>query len=141
MDGLSAAASAIAVVSLAVQIAESLRELCDFWDSIQEAPEDIRAILNDLRLLELVIGDIRRSGEVHSADAVTSLALESCSQKVFSLVVVVNDIEPGFRAASRRKRGWSSFKAALKGGKLKRFRDSLSETKLTLLLARQGSSE
>jgi hypothetical protein len=45
MDGLSAAASAIAVVSLAVQIAESLRELCDFWDSIQEAPEDIKAIL------------------------------------------------------------------------------------------------
>jgi hypothetical protein len=79
MDGLSAAASAIAVVSLGVQIAESLRELCDFWDSIQEAPEDIKAILKDLRILELVISDIRRSGDLHGVDPLSSLALESCS--------------------------------------------------------------
>jgi hypothetical protein len=141
MDVLSGIASGIAVGSLTIQIAESLRELCDFWGSIQDASKDIGAILNDLRLLEHAIDTIRRFEAIHGADPLTDDVVESCSQKVASLVAVVKDIEPGFRASSRRKRAWSSFKAALKEGKLNKFRESLAETKLTLVLARQGLSE
>jgi hypothetical protein len=36
MDGLSAAASGIAVVSLAIQLAESLKKLHEFFEAVHE---------------------------------------------------------------------------------------------------------
>lgn len=55
MEGLSAAASGIAVVSIAVQLANSIKSLCEFWGSVQDAPDDIRAIVKELGLLSAVL--------------------------------------------------------------------------------------
>lgn len=67
--------------------------------------------------------------------------LESCAGQVIALVSLVDDFEPGFASMSRRVRKWSAFKATLQSGKIKKFRVSLEETKTTLILARQSSSE
>lgn len=37
MDVLFAAANVGGVVSLAVQLGDSIKKLCDFWDSVKEA--------------------------------------------------------------------------------------------------------
>ena len=55
MEGLSATASGLAVVSVAVQLAESFKKLSDFWKSIKEAPDDIREISVELEVLSSVL--------------------------------------------------------------------------------------
>jgi hypothetical protein len=42
MDGLSSGASILAVVSLAIQLADSVKKIYEFWESVQDAPEVIR---------------------------------------------------------------------------------------------------
>lgn len=58
MDGLSAAASVMAVTSLAFQLAESTKSLFDFWDSIQHVPEEINDIKSELESLKNVLEKI-----------------------------------------------------------------------------------
>ena len=60
MDGHSAIANATAIVSSAVQPVGSIKKLCDFWDSIQEALDDIRNMRIDLELLSTIVSEIVR---------------------------------------------------------------------------------
>ena len=55
MGGLSAAASVIAVTSLAFQLAESIQKVSKFWDPIQSAPEEINNINSELQVLRTVL--------------------------------------------------------------------------------------
>lgn len=41
MDGLSAAGSVISIVSVAIQLADSARKLCDFISDIKDAPAEL----------------------------------------------------------------------------------------------------
>lgn len=141
MDGISGAASGIAVVSLAIQLADSIKKLCEFWDSVQDAPNDIRAIVKELRLFSAVLEGIQLNELRYGPDPITRSVLESCADKVSALVGLVDDLEPGFASMSIRVRKWSAFKATLRSEKIKKFRVSLDETKITLRLARQSSSE
>lgn len=58
MDGLSGAASGMAVVSLALQLGGSIKQLYDFWDSVNGAPDEIRGITTDLSLLASVLTEM-----------------------------------------------------------------------------------
>lgn len=78
MEAISAAASGIAVASIAIQLADSMKKLVDFWESVQDAPNNIRSVLDDLRLLSRVLKDIDRSQLQYGFDANTNELLESC---------------------------------------------------------------
>src|ERR1700739_2179627 len=70
---------AIAVVSLAMQLANGCTKLYQFWNSIRDAPEEVAVIMDDLRLLATVLRDI--SHDKQQAPAVT-LGLECCQTKI-----------------------------------------------------------
>jgi len=133
MDGLSNAASGIAVVSIAIQLADSVKKLYDFWSSVKDAPESIRAIAKELELLSGILDKIEHGQ--HGTGSEISNVLESCREQVASLVTIVNSLVPGFEAESRRTRTWSSLKAVFKKDKVAEFRMCLAETKITLNLA------
>jgi hypothetical protein len=139
----------MAVVSLALQLAGGLIKLYDFWGTVQDAPHEVSEMLMDLKLLSRILNELvnRKDPSPHVKDA-----LEHCDTKVeartpFSnplqensntfqvLLSIVREFEPDFTKHSSRVRMWKAFKAARKKQKLKRFRDSLQETKTTLLLA------
>jgi len=82
MEGLSTAASVIVVVSLTIQLAESVKKLRDFWNSIKQAPEDIRAIATDLELLSSVLAEIACEAQHVEPDASLVAVLGGCSIKV-----------------------------------------------------------
>ncbi|KAL2044271.1 hypothetical protein N7G274_002976 [Stereocaulon virgatum] len=63
MYALISAASTVAVVSLQIQIAASVKKLCDFWTSVKEALEDVHAIATDFELLSTVLADIVSEAE------------------------------------------------------------------------------
>ena len=137
MDGLSAAASGIAVVSVAVQLAESFKKLCDFWTSVKEAPEDIRAMSADLEILSNVLIQMARDTQHVEPDASLIAALNGCCVNVKILNTILNGVEPGFSSTKCRVRQWSAFKAVLKRGELLKFQVALDRTKATLLLVQQ----
>ncbi|KAI7968727.1 hypothetical protein EIK77_005743 [Talaromyces pinophilus] len=141
MDGLSGAASVIAVVSVAIQIASGLNTLKSFWGSMKSAHGDSTVIVEDIQLLLRIIDTIRANCERYgSADDTTESALRSCQDRVVALNELAKSIEFGCVASSKRKRLWTPFKAALKAKDVRRFQDALHDAKLTLVLARQTSS-
>ena len=134
MDGLSAAASGFAVFSVAVQLAESFKKLCDFWKSMKDAPEDLRAISIDLKSLSNVL--IQTANETQHVEPDPTLidALNCCC---FKINTILNEIQPGFSSKKSRVRQWTAFKAVLKHGELMRLQLALDRFKATLLLVKQ----
>lgn len=138
MDGLSSAASAIAVVSLAGQLATGLVNIHSFWASIVDAPSDIRAISQDLKLFQNILQQIQENDQRYGVDVSTAEVLNHCFNQVQDLAEITGKLEQGFQARSSPKRTWSSLKAVLKQGKIKKFQDQLNAAKSTLCLAQQS---
>ena len=78
MDGLSSAAGVIAVASVAIQLADSVRQIYEFWESVQDAPENIRHIASDLRLLANVLNDTATCEERYGASETATELLSNC---------------------------------------------------------------
>ena len=137
MDGLSSAASAISVASLAIQLASSVKELYEFWGTVKEAPEEVRTITTDLKLLSSVLEEIALESLHEGYDVTMAAILTNCTVNVRTLLTILDAIEPGLASRSSRIRTWTAFKAALKFGKVKKFQETLEKLKGTLLLAQQ----
>lgn len=141
MDGLSAVASGFAVLSLSVQLAETIKRFCDFWEDVQNAPKIIRETVAELRLLQPIVDEIYHKEQSHGLDEAIIPILSSISEKIKQLVHVVEAYEPGLSSGSRRVRTWNNFKFSIKSNQIDKLRTSLEETKLTLMLARINLSE
>ena len=135
MDGLSGAASAIAVVSLAIQLGDSVKKLCEFWASVKEAPDDVRAITADLQLLSSVLAGIASEEQHFEPDPTLVTALKVCGENVTKLARIANDMEPGFASKKPRIRIWPAFRAAVKGESIQKSQNILEGLKSTLTLA------
>ena len=138
MEGLSAATSGIAVVSVAVQLAESFKKLYDFWKSIKEAPENIRAISVDLEILSNVLVQIADEAQHVEPDVTLIAALNACCVNAKTLTMLLNEIEPGFASKRSCVRKWTALKAVMKQGELIGFQEALDRLKVTLLLVQQN---
>jgi hypothetical protein len=78
MDGISTTASAIAVISLAIQLAGNAKMLYEFWHSIDEAPTAICTLATDLKLLSIVLDNIAAQSQEQGPDPTITSLLESC---------------------------------------------------------------
>ena len=138
MDGLSGAASGIAVISLALQLGGSIKHLYDFWGSVKEAPDEIHAITTDLSLLLSVLTEMAVEEQYSVPDPTLTTVLKACCDKAEKLVFITNDMEPGFASKSLRIRKWTAFRAVWKGERLQKFQKVLEGLKMTLMLAQQN---
>ena len=139
MTGLSSAASVIAVVSVAVQLADSIKKLYEFWNSVQGAPEDVHSIKADLGLLSTVLSDIALDAQQHQLpDAALIGVLEQCTIRVGVLTTSVREINLGFDSKHCSVRKWSAVKMVFKDKKLEKYRVTLERLKTTLSLAQQN---
>ena len=138
MDGISAVASVIAIGGAAVDIVQSVKKLHDYWQAIQDAPDDFRSITDDLAYL---LSLLSKSSLRDSTDGDLDAILENCMRKVENLVALTEDLEPGFASLSKRARKWSAIKMIFRESKMKKIRESLNDTKSTILLAHQIASE
>ena len=134
MDGLSAAASGIAVVNVAIQLADSVQKLCDFWTSVKDAPEDINRFSLELTILSNVLA---RVAQHNRPDGLLESVLKSCRSNVSQLTRMLNRIEPGFASNNPHIRKWNAVKAVFKKAEVKKFQDALERTKSTLILMQQ----
>ncbi|PVH85033.1 hypothetical protein DL98DRAFT_63478 [Cadophora sp. DSE1049] len=144
MDGLSVTSGAIAVVSLAIQIGNGIKKLCDFWDSVQDSPKDVRTIIKQLNIISHIIDEIREeAGSLQPysrALSSTHAALDSCAESIQTLEEMIAESQPGLACRKRPRRTWAAIKFAWNGDKLKKCQGVLGEMKSTLILATQHSN-
>ena len=132
MDGLSVAASGIAVASVALQLAGSVKQIYEFWNSIKEAPDEICAITEDLRVLSSILARIANEAQHHEPEATLEAALNGCLLNVKILDSLIKEIEPDLTSSRSRVRKWTAFKAVLKRAQLVKVQGALEKMKSTL---------
>ncbi|KAG8533003.1 uncharacterized protein KY384_001785 [Bacidia gigantensis] len=134
MEGV---ASAFAVVSLALQLAESVKKLYEFWDSVVEAPRHIQATTTDLKVLQSILCCIADDAQHTQPDELLTNVLQSCNGKVASLLRILGEIDPGFASSKLHTRKWTAIKTVRMSAKLQKFQDTVEKLKVSLLLAQQ----
>ena len=137
MDPISAGASVIAFVSLAIQLAESTTKLYHFWGSIKDAPNSIKALTDDLRLVSTVLEEIQSDAKHCNPDETCLKALQNAQALVARLNALAEDLAPGFASPKLHLRTFTALKALGRNEKIQKFRASLSDMKSTLTLIQQ----
>jgi hypothetical protein len=72
--------SALAVASVAIQVADSCMKLYEFWASIRDAPEEVAFIMEDLKYFSTVVAEIDRD-KTYKAPSVEA-GLRCCQHKI-----------------------------------------------------------
>ncbi|KAL1642235.1 hypothetical protein SLS58_005575 [Diplodia intermedia] len=132
MDGLSGAASVAGILSITVQLAESIQKL--------SASEDIEDIVDDLEVLTYVLAEIQRCEELFGPQHATAKAILRCRRQVQALENMVAGWKEDLEQGNRWRRGQAAAKVVIKTEKVKEWRGKISEAKETLSLALQASS-
>lgn len=139
MDPMSCIASIAGISSLAIQLADTAKKLSEFCSSVQDAPEDIKAIVKDLQTFLNILHDIENEEHLYGSDANSNIhnATESCLHKANGLLDFLSSIWSQRVSSKRSKLHWSSIQVVFQGHKVEKLRLSISETKSSLGLALQ----
>jgi hypothetical protein len=115
MDGLSAAASGIAVVSLAIQLVDSVREIRRFFRTLKDAPDELDRLLDLLELMELMLGNIGKLVDPDSDISPSVLrAMQTCEKALGKLGALIQKSKRNLSAQSPLKRRLGCFRLACK---------------------------
>jgi hypothetical protein len=78
MDGFSAGASVIAVISLALQRTGCVKDLYEFWSSIRGASDALQAIVDNLKLLSTIAPEIASQRSHCSSSPTMKNVVQEC---------------------------------------------------------------
>ncbi|KAH7319434.1 hypothetical protein BKA65DRAFT_102195 [Rhexocercosporidium sp. MPI-PUGE-AT-0058] len=137
---LGTVASGFAIVSLAIQIAETIHKLKAFHSLMQSAPSDILLAIEELETLSMVLEDVDRSmqDQLFLDPRVKSAVMRSwrlCKGAVDGLVGLVGRLEEGLGKGKGKIR--AGFRVAMKKGEIDDFRKRIESAKTTMQLANQ----
>ena len=141
MAELGVISGSLGIVSLALQVSESVMKLKFFLDSIKDAPDEIKYTVRQIEALDLVLS----SADVHEDDDDSSeaTAVAMRTSKVFlvqaarALETSVKDLD--LAIGKRRKVG--SFKAVLKQSVIDKLKQRLRDAQDLLVLSNQYYSQ
>src|SRR4051794_37057141 len=103
MDGASAA---FAVVSVAIQLAETVQKLHAFWKSIQDAPSDIKELFGELSTLHTLL--IRIGKKNQNLDPSCGQVLSDCAAKILRLQNQLQKPLSEFKSSKYQRRKWGA---------------------------------
>lgn len=110
MEGLAAASGIIAVVGLAGQVAQGCAYLLDVFDGIKSAPEDLRLLIHELRVIRDLVRVTASSSIATQDERSLHDALDFCGECIGKLTQLVERYGEPVRDGSRQnwKRKWGS---------------------------------
>jgi hypothetical protein len=139
MDPFSVAASGISIVSLGIQIADSIQNCLRFWKSVKGAPSDIGRIVEDLEALDEILNSVMayHQGLQRSENSPQPIplprALQSCANRLMDVVRTISDLEQGFQT----RKLWTSLRTAFREEAINKVRRDLESAKSSLILSNQ----
>jgi hypothetical protein len=131
-------ASSIAVAQLASQIAQNIRNIHNFWQSIRDAPKDLSEALEELELLGDTLVELHKILGRHAGRQLPGASaircMQYCRKVADDLEAIVVDLHKGSDDKKSRRR-WAAIKVALKKRALQDFQQRLDRAKSMLTLA------
>jgi hypothetical protein len=134
MDGLSAGASIIAVVSLAVQLLDTVREVRSFLRNVSDAPKELTRLIGLFDQLELIVENISllmKRQRQYNGDmddmicASVHKALRTCETKLAILDEMVKKAMTASEGKHKAARSFGSFRLACKKKDIEEFETQL----------------
>ncbi len=142
MDPLSTAASGIAVISLAVQLASSVRDIHRFLGSVSGAPKELERLVDLLEQLHCILDGIRalhpkQKEQDNIPDMHPSVirALQTCQSKLAFLESIVREANNNLNRHGKAMRAWTSLKLGLKRKGVSDFESQLEQAMIRLQTA------
>ncbi len=147
MDPLSAAASGIAVIFLAIQLADSVQDIHRFLRGINDAPKEFERLVGLLEQLHCMLDGIRA---LHSSekqrDSIPKMhpsvmsALKMCQNRVALLEGVVDKAKKDLSRSSKVSKTFASLKLTLKKKDVGEFESQLAKAMMILQTSLTTSS-
>ena len=111
--------SAITFATLAVQVGKSVQTLKGYWDSIRDAPDDLKWLLREVEMFGLIMADVEADLSQNPVPlALTdsqhvSQSLLFCKEAVERLDALCKDILQDYGSSNRLRRSYQAAKMAL----------------------------
>lgn len=141
MAELRAISGSLGMVSLAIQVAASVKKVKGFLDSVKEAPEEIRYVLTQIEALGLVLSNCDTEEDEGLVSEAVSASTETSKTFLIraaeELEMVVKDLEIEIRKGKKM----GCFKAVLKQSIIDRLRQRLRDAQDLLVLSNQYYSQ
>lgn len=144
MDGVS---GAFAVVSLAIQLFETVQETRKFLNDIQNAPNEIIRQIETLDQLSSVLGYVKQLLEqqlivlrLPGSPIFILNALQNCERKLKPLEEIITGAKKAGSHEHRARRQWSSLRFVSKKDQLQEIHSQLRDAKSDLQFAISANS-
>lgn len=140
MDGVS---GAFAIVSLTIQLAETIRKIKVFLREFRNAPKEVHRLIELLNQLEGCFNQVKELIERQNSSSSGSpalltpikSALENCERKLVTLESFVNGFRDSFARRRQLPRTWASLRIMSKKGDIQDLQNQLRDATMTLHLA------
>lgn len=135
MEGLSAAASGIAVVSLALELTNAIRELHSFLRNVAQAPKELQRLVMILEDMDILSDNVKEAGKMLAAAGDEFAAapkfhcgLQRCHETLQPLRTLIDEFRIGF-ARNKFARTKESWKLARRRQDIERYENQLERAK------------
>lgn len=126
MDGLSAAASIVGVISLAMQLSQATRKLITFLDTVKEAPHEINRLKELLQLVySMAIGVVnaleyqrKRLGDLAPGYNHLHDVLAVCLRRISSIQDITGKSHISQTQGNLSLKSWARLRLSLKGDEI-----------------------
>jgi hypothetical protein len=125
-------------------VAVSVAKLKSYWDLLEDAPEDIQRLIEEVEILSLILDDIKDDQVQNPISSLlldgTSLSrsLQHCKMAADRLRLLTDDMGSSIDTSHHLKKRWASAKVLLKKDKIKKFKVELESATRLLSLSHQN---
>jgi hypothetical protein len=131
-EALGVAGSVVSFVGLAGQVAQGINYLYNFFNTMKDAPSDVKSLAEELKVLGTILDEVDRD---RLDSAPVGAALQRCKD-------VIEELEDLIRKSnltteqSRTRKIWSQMSAAFRNEKFRKYTEQLERAKSMLLHAK-----
>jgi hypothetical protein len=131
---LGTVASGLGIASFAIQLVDSIKEIKDFFESVKEAPEDVKIAIRHIEIISKILSDIRFGDEIPQISPATAL---ECSELCRSSLNVLKGVITEFQRCMNMHRRFGAVKFVLQKEKLEKLTKRLESAQFMLLISHQ----
>ena len=142
-EAIGIVASSVTIGTLVTGITSSICKIRSYWDQIQDAPEEIRDLLEELEDLGCIIADIEEDQQRNPISSIildsksSTRCLQRCRQGADRLRDLADDLSTDISSSNRLSFKRACVKVVLKEAQIKRYRARLKRAVRLLSLSHQ----
>ena len=132
-EGFGIAAGAIGVVSLSIQLAESLQKVKGFYTAAKNAPPQIEELIEEIEIMQDILNDLESGSQ--SANLASSANMQRCMKVAQRATKSFATFSSELQIRAKKSRFRGGIKFALSRDDIKHMLEQLERTKSSLNLA------